>query len=464
MGCFKETIRASQPCIICGKPDYCFRLKFDNGGILHCCARKDDAQVLVGGEEYMLVKSKDTSIGIFNYYQSKTEYDAFIESIKGKKITPKCRASSSSSEIESPSKKIKGEVEVANDEQLDQVYRRFLSLLKLEKKDEEILRREWNSATCEGLFDKLISVYPVKSMAPADYIRKRKNYQDGYENSPRYKIVKQLVSEFGDLSGIPGFYKNDYGWNFSGTSGILFPIYNIKNQIIRLRLRESYPEIEGVFRQIQGRFTMEYDVNGNRTWLFTSTEENSKGRKILVYSSSEKLIGLKSDGCPQGKASSKYKNFSSVFEKKLEDGSIVNGYGIGCRSGSNISIYTKPGDDWSVIYITEGEKKAMVANMLLNVPVISLPGTGTFGKLFEKNSDGQSIMDLLVEKGMKLCVIAYDADKNTNIRVMQSETKAIMEFLKRGIKIAVGEWNPEFGKGLDDILVYGIRPSIYLCT
>ena len=211
---------------------------------------------------------------------------------------------------------------------------------------------------------------------------------------------------------------------------------------------------------MEGYFQHGYDEKGEHIWHFLSNETKEKK---LVYDSKIKLINLMANGCPKGKASSKYKNFSSVYEKKVNE-KVINGYGIGTRSGSNISLYCKPGDDFSVVYITEGEKKAIVANLILGVPVISLPGTGTFSKLFEKNTSEVSMLEYLIRKGTKMMVIAYDADKTTNIMVLKAEKKAIMEFLKRGLAIAVGEWNAAFGKGLDDILVTGVRPSIYWCS
>lgn len=458
----KETISSSKPCKICGKPDYCFRLHHDDGGISHCCAREHDAALLVNGEEYVKYKEKDTNIGTYSYYMTAAERDAFLKKVKAEKNGAK-QWKKKEVNFQEPEGDvlIPGEYEIASDDRLDKVYRRFLSLLILEDKDRDMLQAEWNTTSTGNLFAELVKHYDIKSLPPADYIRKRRAYKDGIRNMPRYKICKKLVEELGELEGIPGFYKNDYGWSFTGTEGIFFPLYNKKGQLIRLRLRETYPEIRGVFNGIEGTYKHGYDENGMHTWLFIGKES---GQEEVVYSTEKNLISLKQNGCPAGKAASKYKNFSSVYEKKKGD-EVVNGYGFGTRSGSNISLYCKPTDDFSVIYVTEGEKKAMVANMLLGVPVISLPGTGTFSKLFEKNAEGISMMDYLVqEKGTKLVVIAYDADKNTNIMVLRSEQKAIMEFLQRGISIAVGEWNAAFGKGLDDILVTGVRPSVYLCA
>lgn len=458
----KETISSSRPCMVCGKPDYCFRLHFDDGGVNHCCAREHDSNVIYNGNSFVKIKQKETNIGVFSYYQTEEDRAAFLAKIKSSDNG--CKQWKKREVVfKEPEENIliPGEFELASDDRLDKVYRRFLSLLVLENRDKEILRKEWNTPSTEDLFANVLKTFDIKSLPPADYVRKRRAYKDGLQNMPRWKICKQLVEELGELEGIPGFFKNDYGWSFSGTEGILFPLYNIKGQLIRLRLREAYPEIRGSYNNQEGTYKHGYDEYGMHTWTFLSEDLE---KELLVYSTSQQLITLKKDGCPVGKAASKYKNFSSVYEKKVE-GKVVNGYGLGTRSGSNISLYCKPGDDFSVVYVTEGEKKAMVANMLLGVPVISLPGTGTFSKLFKKNADGVSMIDYLVqEMGTKLIVIAYDADKNTNILVLKAEKKAIKEFLQRGLNIAVGEWNSAFGKGLDDILVTGVRPSIYLCS
>ena len=40
-------------------------------------------------------------------------------------------------------------------------------------------------------------------------------------------------------------------------------------------------------------------------------------------------------------------------------------------------------DDYTVCYITEGEKKSLFANHVLHAPVVSLPGVNSFGKVLE---------------------------------------------------------------------------------
>ncbi len=73
MSCVKQTISAANPCRICGKPDYCYRLVFDTNETLHCCARVSEKAVTSSYGTFIWKKSKDTSIGVYNYYQEESE-------------------------------------------------------------------------------------------------------------------------------------------------------------------------------------------------------------------------------------------------------------------------------------------------------------------------------------------------------------------------------------------------------
>ena len=111
-------------------------------------------------------------------------------------------------------------------------------------------------------------------------------------------------------------------------------------------------------------------------------------------------------------------------------------------------------------YITEGEKKAIVANYFFNCIVISLPGVNSYMKLEQTTSSGQSWLDFLKHIGCKNIIVAYDADKNTNESVALYERK-LVELLKgHEFLTYIANWNFGFGKGLDDILVLGLRPML----
>ena len=99
--------------------------------------------------------------------------------------------------------------------------------------------------------------------------------------------------------------------------------------------------------------------------------------------------------------------------------------------------------------------------MLLGYPVISIPGVASFGMLFAKEEGSTlSMIEKLMQNKTPLFVVAYDADKNQNINVLRSEQNLIMRFIEKGLKIAVSEWNANWGKGFDDILLINLRPEI----
>lgn len=237
--------------------------------------------------------------------------------------------------------------------------------------------------------------------------------QSNHLNLSRERITLELIKEFGSLKGVPGFYMQHNGkWSFAGSSGILIPLYDCNHYLFRLRIRLDHPEVD----------------------------EN-------------------------GKEKNKYHNFSSFYEIKQKNGTFTNAFKDGSRSGSHCSIYTDESrDDFTVCYITEGEKKAIYANYVLHAPIISIPGVNSFQKLLEEFTNGFTMLDYLKAKGCRFLIIAYDADKFVNRSVLMYEKKLI-EFLKsRNFSIGISYWNPGFGKGLDDILSIGVRPNYELIT
>ena len=221
------------------------------------------------------------------------------------------------------------------------------------------------------------------------------------------KICRELLKEHHSLQGVPGFYQDDFGrWTFSGKSGMLFPLMDRHGYLYRLRLRLDRPD----------------------------TDEN-------------------------GKEKNKYKNFSSYFPTKEND-RIINGFLNGCRAGSQIGFYYNSKHDNPLFcIITEGEKKAIVANYILHCIVISIPGVNNFAKLSEKDEDGITIYDYLHSIGCEKIATAFDADKLINNSVLQCESHLIADIKGAGFKAYIGKWNFGFGKGLDDILLLGILPE-----
>lgn len=349
---------------------------------------------------------------------------------------------------------------------LDKFYRTMLDNLKLESRDLAVLKKEWGDRT-----DSILRQWPIRSLPPQDAIRFSSD--ERYENISRKKLMEKIVAECGEPKGVPGMYIGKNGlWTTYKLSGIVYPIYDINGNIVRVRIGDRHPQVEGRFEGRIGMFSYRRAEQGTG-WYFIP-EGASYDDAVLVwkYGWEGNKVALDLKGLPEvgeRKIGGKYKNFSSYAPdktlSKTEDGKeiIVNHYKDGCQSGSHCSVYTKGGDDARVVYITEGEKKAIVANEILGVTTISVPGVSTFGKLFE-NPDGyqESIMGDLTAKGMRLAVIAYDADKAENDNVLKSEFKAVKALLKSGVKVGIASWNPRWGKGLDDILLKGVMPDVSL--
>ena len=244
------------------------------------------------------------------------------------------------------------------------------------------------------------------------YIRSIPYCKDqAYLKLKRVQITSELIQEFGSVRGVPGFFRqNDENWSFTArSSGMFIPVPDYKGRIYRLRIRLDNPQ----------------------------RDEN-------------------------GKEKNKYNNFSSFREVKNKDGVSYNSFKDGCSAGNHIGFYSKQDDDFTVCYITEGEKKALRANEEFHCPVISVPGVNSFRKILEVLENGLHVLDYLKSKGCKTIIIAYDADKTINEAVLNYEKRLIELIHEYGFCIAVADWNIGFGKGLDDISKVGVRPNYSL--
>lgn len=399
-------------CPICGKSDWCRFLPANSeipGARLVNCKRDTICQDQVSGVDgrtYVFIKPcRDNSSLYIDEAIREQERDKWrFERGIGRSGTKNRKAAATGKEISTGAEKalsVAGTAKILLDDQLDAIYRKFLSLLSLNRLHADYLQKEnWSPE----LIDKSL----VRSLPEQGRYRKqRKSAASGFDLT-REAITSILVKEFGSVEGVPGFYERADGiWTFCGKKGLVIPLFNRHGQIYRLRIRVDNPE----------------------------RDEN-------------------------GKPKNRYLNFSSYREKEKEDGTYANYYSKGCQAGSQIGLYDLFTKDRYTAYITEGEKKSLMANHVLGQAVVSLPGVSTFRKLTEPDEKGISMLDYLVQKGVRIFVIAYDADKNVNIKVLECEAALVEMLREKGVQVAIAEWNPGFGKGLDDILGAGIRPNL----
>ena len=115
--------------------------------------------------------------------------------------------------------------------------------------------------------------------------------------------------------------------------------------------------------------------------------------------------------------------------------------------------------DLKEVRVTEGALKADVCVALSGCPTIGLPGIGTI----------KPLLKLLPSTSIERVVLAPDADFRTNLNVAKAirnlyrELSAIKDKGERNYQIAIEYWNPEDGKGLDDLLAAGKKPECLDC-
>ena len=321
-------------------------------------------------------------------------------------------------------------VEVLPPDRLHEMYSYFLRLLPLEDSDRSYLHKE-------GFTDEMIARNMIRSIPEADGYRFANKSTYRSSAISRKSLGEAMHERFGDLSGLPGFYFDVRGfWTFCGLGGLVLPLFDIYGRIIRLRIRI------------------------NRRWFDEKGKDITRAEYIRI-SEEQKAAGKKVTVSELGK----YMNFSSYKEdpKKLEKRIIGNMYSHGCQAGSNLGFYhpTTGSKEYakSVVFLTEGEKKAIVAAEHLGNMVIDVPGVTQWNKLFEENDKGVSPFDILKASGTAVFVIAYDADKAVNENVMRSQDGLLTALLDAGMTVALADWDMNVGKGLDDLLVNGGKPT-----
>jgi len=471
MGSIPATVH--NPCNICGATDHCYRSAY-NGEMIHFCAKsvkRNELYDKIGrdGRRYLFIKEASGGYAMFIDEEEKLrareewkKANGYGTSTATKKINRNFAAYSEYvSEGGGTDYDAMVSSEIKSEEELDKIYRRLLELCTLEPIHFKSVSKEWDSV---GRTQEWIKKYHIASMPVPDALRFKMikanvPYFKNMRSQSRKAIFQKLVDEFGDLTGVPGFYMRDDGsWTGSSLSGIIYPVPNIKGQIIRIRIKDNFPSCKGSFDGMYGDFQFS---TFNGTWTFTQEWTGDDERKVVVvYDPVNKiyLIDLDENFLPilkDRKIGGKYKNYSSAKAKMNEKGEWYNTYKNGTRSGSMPAIYCEPDDDFSVVYFPEGEKKGIVTHELYNAPAVSLPGVGLFNLLLDGD---EPIIKSLVENGAKEGVVVYDADKHENLQVMKNEAGIILT-LNEYLKMNTGEWDARIGKGIDDVALIGFRPE-----
>jgi len=327
-----------------------------------------------------------------------------------------------------------------NPEILDNVYRTLLDCTVLS----------------DAHYDHLTS--PTRQMSDKEV------YTRQYRSFPLkpWKTVHEIRRMLGidDFKGIPGFFQNEYGWSISGTEGILIPYRNQYNQIIgyQTRIDNPPPDLEIKLGSIKG--------------LKAQIKEYPLAQ-ILVND-----VIIEEVEIPLGKTHSVYHDGGYGFVKMvkgqryfwLSSANKKNGTGAGNPLPVHVSIPTKELEFWekgkirkaSSVWITEGALKAdIAAEHITKVyaekeleeigsTILAIPGVNTW----------RSVIPLLKTMDTKHINIAFDMDAMENPKVAFHLKQLALELKNNGFTANVVLWNPEDGKGIDDVLINRRSPTL----
>jgi hypothetical protein len=334
-------------------------------------------------------------------------------------------------------------------EQLDKFYRTILSTLVLDPIHKDYLKSE-------GWEEDLISSSMVRSFPAKDVIRF--NYRMYESRNPyRKRLIATVMQRMNvdSLEGYPGAYMDAAGhWTIYGPSGLVLPVYDTEGYIYSLRIRMDYCDISRSMKQGEdGIFYYDHDGIRHYHQPFKGFYTLENGKKIFP-----KTVSFYDDDGKIVERSGKYRPVTSYFEK--EEGNVIkNALRKGCKAENAISVYCDwESDSPSIAYFTEGEKKGIFANEMIGAPVITFPGVSSWRDIL-KGEPGNRMIDRLYNRGVRTCIVAYDADKETNEMVLRQQNVVAKALQECGFSVGLAQWPEKYGKGLDDLLAHGFFPG-----
>ena len=443
---FVSLAKAREICPVCGHNDWCSIARpHDNPqASLYYCRRYAGygfSQELFTrysssytGQEYVVVSLNNERVVL-------QEINEWMAIHPGYKLKDGTRAPGGANAMAFKPKKQKvfdaPEVEKLPPQSLNEVYRAFLDELVLEDRHREYLHGE-------GLTDKLIEAYNIKSIPEYDNFL-QSNRQNGRivksANKTRKQISFELYKKLGNnIAGTPGFYVKDNAWTFSGPSGLVIPVPDIHGNYVGMRIR-----VDKRWRNANG---------------YTITEEQFNKEKREAEASGRPYQGTQ---CGKYLWMSSYKDASRFDANGVEHVYNAMRYGVraGCPAGFYFPVSTARKNAKATICLTEGEKKSIVASERLGFTFIDVPGVSAWGQLFEKDSSGESPMEILKKSGVKMAIVAFDADKEKNRAVLQQQNNLVNALKAAHIATAIVGWDINIGKGIDDLLVHGTEKDLH---
>lgn len=294
----------------------------------------------------------------------------------------------------------------------------------------------------------------------------------GYRSFPEkpWETVKRMLPNGSEKfpPGIPGFYRNEFGWSINGFQGILIPYRNHYNQIVGFQMRVDNPKNDveinkGSIEYLNARVISQPNqvqifLNGEmivdkqmeigevetiQEGDHTGTVKLVKGQRYFWLSSSNR-----NDGTGAGSPLPVHVAVSTNMLKEWEDESNKHQKYILHRANS--------------VWITEGGLKADISAehiekvysaeelSVIGSTVLAIPGVNTW----------RIAPSILEEMGVQRVNIAFDMDVMSNEKVQYQLKEFIVELKNQGYEVYLAIWNEHDGKGLDDVFINRRLPNL----
>lgn len=276
------------------------------------------------------------------------------------------------------------------------------------------------------------------------------------------KAMLDHVSEKA-FEGVPGLFKNKFGWMIAGAPGILIPYRNTRNQITGFQIRVDNPGFKAV---LEGTFndhiTAEIIEKPNKVQVKIDGEVYKE-----EYLSEGERITIMTNG-----------NYGSVCLKKgqryfwLSSANKEQGTGAGNPLPVHVAVPVSQLQSWEEgeihqtesVWITEGALKADIAvehmeRIYKSGQIVDQEKTPTFIGL-PGVSTWFNVMEVLEEMNTRIVTLAYDMDMLSNPDVLRPLKDFITHLKSKDYEVRMAMWNEEDGKGIDDMFLNSKFPQI----
>lgn len=268
--------------------------------------------------------------------------------------------------------------------------------------------------------------------------------------------------------GIPGFFKNEYGWSISGNEGILIPYRNEFNYITGFQIRVDHVKND-----------VEIDAT-NYEGLFAIVKEQPNLVQILEdgeivqerrFELNEKIEVKSQDGRV---GTVKLKKGQRYFW--LSSANKECGTGAGDPIPIHIAVPTQQLQTWNeytsknnedtmaykteTVWLTEGALKADIAVEHISKAFREeIKEVGSTMIAVAGINSWRSVIPTLENMQVKRINLAFDMDAVQNPFVKHHFLDMVRELKQRGYRVFVALWNP-VNKGIDDALLNNVKVQL----